>query len=529
MPEPILTAQGWVPSAGPDRFSAQNPRTGRPLPASYPVSSGEELLGMAEAARKAARELPHPDPGCVASFLQGLSDRLDADRDPIARVADEETALGIEPRLRTSEMDRTVDQLRQAAACVLDGWWRMAAIEPDLNIRSMLEHLGGAVLTIGPANFPLAYNASCGGDFTAAIAAGNPVIAKGHPAHPGTSRRLAEHAHDARVQAGLPDGWFQFFHDCKPDDGIALIEHPGIAAVGFTGSRKTGLALKKVADARGKPAHMEMSSINPIFVLPGALAERGGAIADEIADSMLAAAGQQCTSPGLLVLQRGPGADAFCDRLRERLANAEPAVMLGGTGVDHIERAMKTLLEGGAEVLLGGHRVPGDAARFAPTLLRVTGAGFLSNPEPLQTEAFGVSALIVECDDAGQMVRVAGVLDGNLTGSVYTGNSAGDDTLYAQVVAELRPRVGRLLNDAVTTGVAVRPAMVHGGPFPATGSPGSTAVGVPVSILRFTARRCYDRVRPERLPPELRDRNPTGAMWRLIAGRWTTDDAHPQK
>lgn len=524
MPEPILTSTGWTTTPPGRTIRATNPRTGLQIGPEYPITLRDALFKMAENATRAAETLNHSPPERIAGFLRAFSDLLDQRRDPIARAGDEETALGYDPRLRTTEMDRTIGQLRQAADAAETRGWRLAAIEPDLNLRSMLEPLGGAVLTIGPGNFPLAYNGVSGGDFAAAIATGNPVIAKAHSAHPRTSQLLAQAAHDAAADSGLPEGSIQFFYACDPEDGLALMEHPGVSALGFTGSRKAGLSFKKVADALGKPACLEMSSINPVFILPGALSERADAIADDLAASMLGAAGQQCTSPGILFVAQGPHSDAFITRLTRALRDVPPAVLLGPSGVEHLKQSVGALQNAGAQVILGGNPIKGDACRFDHTLLRVSGAQFEARSADLQAEAFGTAALIVVAESPDDLPRLATLLEGNLTGSIYSAADGTDDATAARVATPLRLRVGRLLNDAVPTGVSVRPAMVHGGPFPATGHPGFTAVGVPMSMLRFTARRCYDRVRPDRLPLELRDANPTGSMWRLIAGRWTTGD-----
>lgn len=516
MPRPVLTGRGWEVCPTIRTLRSVNPRDGQAFGPEHPVSGLETILSMAETAAEAAPTLNRCPPEQIAEALRDLADRLDTNRSPIARTADAETALGVNPRLEETEMDRTVGQLRQAAAAVGDRWWRLAAIEPDLDIRSMLEPLGGAVLVIGPANFPLAYNACCGGDFAAALASGNPVIAKGHPSHPQTSALLAEHTRAACEHAGLPRGSFQFFYDCEPEDGLALVRHRGVSAVGFTGSKRAGLSIKAAADALGKPTSLEMSSVNPIFVLPGCL--DGDRTPGEIADSMLAAAGQQCTSPGLFFVAEGPGTDGFVRVLRTRLESVGPRPLLSRSGVEHLEQSFETLTKAGAEALTGGKRPDGPGFLFEHTLLKVSVEQFRADPQTYQTEGFGVFGLVV-VGAAGEFPGLAGILEGSLTGSVYAGD--GDGPLAQELCRALRTRVGRLLNNAVPTGVAVRPAMVHGGPFPATGHPGFTAVGVPLSMHRFCARRCYDRIRPEHLPPELRNRNPTGRMLRLISGVWT--------
>lgn len=528
--QPILLDDAWVTPENAETFAATNPATGQPLPGRYPVSDLATLTRMAKRGRDAAQALAACPPEQIALFLRTYADNIDQHREPIARMAHQETGLPYQPRLAQTEMDRAIDQLRQAADSAVDRTWACASIETDLNLRSMYEPLGGAVLVIGPSNFPLAYNGIAGGDFAAAIAAGNPVIAKAHTLHPGTTLLLARQALAAAQHAKLPPASVQMFYQCAPDDGLTLIRTPQIAAVGFTGSRKTGLALKQAADETGTPIYLELSSINPVFVLPGAAAARGQEIAQQLADSMLAASGQQCTSPGLIALIDDQPSQTLTDALAQRLAQAHPQPMLSEGGVEHLREAIKAVSDAGAELIMGDQRPQGPASAYAHTLLATDADRFLQRPDAMQTEMFGVAALTVLCATSEQLLAIARALEGNLTGSIYSENSDGDgadDQLALQLSAALRPKVGRLLNDHVPTGVSVRPSMVHAGPFPATGHPGFTAVGMPTAIHRFAALRCYDRVRHDRLPQALRDTNPTGAMLRRIDGRWTTENAAP--
>jgi NADP-dependent aldehyde dehydrogenase len=198
--------------------------------------------------------------------------------------------------------------------------------------------------------------------------------------------------------------------------------------------------------------------------------------------------------------------------------------LLGADGPASIAAGIGELVRHGAKILAGGRALDAGRYAFANTLLRATGDAFLAHPHGLQTEAFGTVNLVVLARDAEQMVEIAGALEGSLTGSIYSDTAGADDPLYARLAPVLRDKVGRLLNDKMPTGVAVTPAMNHGGPYPATGHPGFTAVGIPAALLRFAALHCYDNVRPSRLPAELADKNPTGRMWRLVDGEWTQQD-----
>lgn len=519
----ILIDGAWETDPSTSTFTPLNPSTGEPLPDVYPISSPQTLARMAEAGSRAAQGLNHADPAQVAMFLETHARLIDQRRDAIADIAHQETGLPRSPRLVEVEMDRTIDQLRQAAACTQDRSWVSARIDTRAGLRSMYEPLGGAALVIGPNNFPLAYNGMAGGDFAAAIAARNPVIAKAHPLHPGTSRLLARCAQDAATEAALPAGSVQMFYGCAPADGLALIRMPEITGVGFTGSRPAGLTLKEAADETGTPIYLELSSINPVFVLPHAARARGEAIAGMLADSMMAACGQQCTCPGLIVLDTSPESNEIVDRMAAIFDEHEPGVMLSRSGVEHLHRSVRETIGHGAAVLVGAKPIEGAPSRYRHTLLGTDAATFLANARGLQTEMFGTAALVVRCDEPQQFHDIARSLEGNLTGTIH--HEPDDEPQRASLTRLLRPRVGRLISNGVPTGVRVSPATVHGGPFPATGHPGHTAVGMPTAIPRFAALRCYDHCDDAHLPVELADRNPTGSMMRQIDGVWTSSNA----
>ena len=518
----VLIDGAWRASTGTQSFTPLNPTTAEPLPDSFPVSPLDELDAALEAAASAVAELRSAPPGLLADFLERYADGIEARGEEIVGVANLESALPVEPRLQSVELPRTTNQLRQAAAAARDGSWRDATIDTESNIRSVLAPLGAPVAVFGPNNFPLAFNSISGGDFAAAIAAGNPVIAKANPAHPTTTKLLGEVALDAVTGSGAPRALVQLVFDVDRNDGLRFVGDRRLGAVAFTGSRGGGLALKAAADEAGIPIYLEMSSVNPIFLLDGALAEHGANIAAEFFGSCTLGVGQFCTNPGLLIVPEGGAAEQFVATATELFADGPAGVLLSPP--DHLEESVGTLVANGAAVLAAGQ--PRDAAGFSyPNhLLKISGEEFLSDPVTFQTEAFGPAALIVVAADQAQMVAIAEHLDGNLTGTLYSATDGSDDAEYEQIEAELRPRVGRLLNDKMPTGVAVSPAMQHGGPYPATGHPGFTAVGIPASLRRFSALQSYDNVRPHRLPPALADANPTGSMWRRIDGTWSQGD-----
>lgn len=513
-----------------ETFRAVDPTTGAPLSSRFPIVGAAELDMALQAARGAVAELGRPDPGRLVAFLEAFASGAEARREELVAAAHRETALPEEPRLRSTELPRMTDQLRQAAEACHDRSWRRATIDTRHDLRSILEPLGGPVAIFGPSNFPFAFNAIGGGDFAAAIAAGNPVVAKANPGHPETTRLLAEIAFRAVREAGLPPAMVQMVYHFPEADGLRLAGHPLLGALAFTGSRRAGLALKDAADRAGKPISLEMSSVNPVFILPGALEERADEIAAEIFAACTLGAGQFCTRPGLIVFPGGEHGDDFAATLASLFETGPPGYLLSERVLAELIALTALLKAEGAELLCGGRPVTGLGFRFANTLFRVSGGEFLRSPGLFQRDAFGTAAVLVAADDGTQLTEIAGRLEGTLAASIYSHGAGGsDEPLYNALEPVLRPRCGRLLNDKMPTGVAVSPAMVHGGPFPATGHPGFTSVGVPAAIARFAALRAYDNVRPHRLPVELRNPNPTGRMWRLVDGQWTRDDAFGQR
>jgi alpha-ketoglutaric semialdehyde dehydrogenase len=518
----ILVGGEWRDAARPGgSFQAVNPATGEPLPGDYPISMWPDIEDALEAARHAVDGLDGAGPERIAAFLEAFAAEVERRREDLVETAHLETALPAEPRLGSVELPRTTGQLRQAAAAARERSWCRAVIDTKLDIRSKLGPLGGPVVVFGPNNFPFAFNALGGGDFTAALAAGNPVIAKANPGHPGTTRILAEAAFAALEGSGLPRAAVQLLYHFAPEDGLRLVSHSSIGAAAFTGSRTAGMKLKEAADRAGKPIYLEMSSANPVFILPGALEERPAEIAAELAGSCLLGAGQFCTKPGLVVVVDNPAGREFVGSLKEAFEKSVPGILLGRGVLQGLREASDRLGRSGADLLAGGREAEGPGFRFQPTLFGLSGAGFLRQSSVFQVESFGSLCLVVLAKGVEEMKAVAAALEGQLTGTIYSRSGEADDCAYAGLEPVLRRKVGRLINDRMPTGVAVSPAMNHGGPFPASGHPGFTSVGIPAAMLRFAALHCYDHVRPERLPAELRDANPTGRMWRLIDGDWT--------
>lgn len=520
--QPVLIAGRWRDASAVESFKATDPSRNRPIDREFPVSAWADIDEALDAAAAAATELRRTSPEKIAEFLEAFADLIESHADDLVEAAHQETGLPKSPRLADVELPRTFNQLRLAAAAARSGNWAMPVIDTKASIRACYEPLG-PVCVFGPNNFPFAFGSASGGDFAAAIAAGNPVIAKANSSHPETTRRFAALALQAIESTGMPPATVQLIYRTTHADGERMVSDHRCGATGYTGSRGAGLTLKAAADAAGKPIYLELSSVNPVVITPGALAERGDKLVDEFVGSVLMGAGQFCTNPGLILLVKGAASDKFIQAVTEKFAAATPGTLLSPAVTRSLGTAIQTLVGAGAKLLTGGGEAMPDRCARANTWLSATGDQFVADPEVFQTEAFGNASLVVTADDIGQLVAVIESLEGNLTGCIYSAVE-GDDADYAPAAFALAPKVGRLLNDKMPTGVAVSPAMNHGGPYPATGHPGFTAVGIPASVMRFAKLTSYDNVRPARLPWLLADKNPTGSTWRNIDGQWTTGD-----
>lgn len=522
--QPVLIDGQWRESQQVGTFQVEDPTTKSPLADSFPVSGWEDCdaaLNAATAAFEQTRQLPGTK---IAGFLTRMADLIEQNKQSLCDTAHLETALPVSPRLMDVELPRTSNQLRLAAQAAADGSWKSATIDTANNIRSYYAAIG-PVWVFGPNNFPFAFNSASGGDFAAAIAAGNPVIAKANSSQPATTREMAKLARQAAEETGMPSGLVQLIYRTRHEDGERLVADPRTGATGYTGSRSAGLKLKEAADRAGNPIYLELSSVNPVIMLPGALKERGGDLAKEFQASCLMGSGQFCTNPGLVILLAGEATERFIGVVKEGFAQAPVGTLLSGSVEKNLAQSVQVLKKGGAIELAGGGPGAGTGYSYANTLLSIPGRKYLEDPELFQTEAFGNCSLLVIVDDVDQAVQVVDSLEGNLTGSIYTDTRGSDDADHDKIVPHLRQKVGRLINDKMPTGVAVSPAMNHGGPFPATGHPGFTAVGIPASIHRFAMLQSFDGVRLERLPLELRNENPSGKMWRWIDDTWTQENA----
>ena len=462
-----------------------------------------------------------------ADFLEQIAAQILALGDVLIERAMAETGL---PRARLEgERSRTVNQLKLFAELLREGSWQDARIDTALPLRQpprpdlRLRFVGvGPVAVFGASNFPLAFSVA-GGDTAAALAAGCPVVVKAHSAHPGTSELVGRAVCEAVRLSGLPAGVFALLtgsgHGIGHNIGEQLVRHPAIQAVGFTGSRSGGTALMAAAAARPQPipVYAEMSSINPVIVLPGALASRGAHIAAGFAASLTQGVGQFCTNPGLVLGLDGADFVRFAAAAAEALKPVVAGTMLTPGIAAAYQRGEEQLAgQHGVQPLLRGASA---GCQGAPSLFMTTGKAFLAN-HALSSEIFGPASLLVACHDLDELLAVVEGLEGQLTATLQLQDEDAADLAAARrLLPVLERRVGRILANGFPTGVEVSTAMVHGGPFPATSDGRSSSVGT-AAIQRFLRPVCYQNLPRALLPPVLREPNERG-IWRRLDGALT--------
>lgn len=520
--KPVLIAGHWRDSHSSGTFQATNPNQNSPIDGDFPISTWDDIDQTLDAAAAAAIELRKLPASKIAEFLDNYADKIDAAKDELVEAAFAETGLAKSPRLADVELPRTSNQLRAAAAAARSGNWALPTIDTTAGIRSCYRPLG-PVAIFGPNNFPFAFNSVAGGDFAAAIAAGNPVIGKANSSHPETTRILARLAAESIGETNLPAATVQLIYRTSHADGERMVADDRIGATGYTGSRGAGLKLKSAADAAGKPIYLELSSVNPVVITEQALTEKHAAIVDQFLTSVLMGTGQFCTNPGLVIVPDSDAGRAFIDAVADQFKQRQSGTLLSPAVAKSLSSSVDHLQSLGAHLVTGGGKTESSRCAMANTLLTVSGKQFCDDPAGFQTEAFGNACLIVTATNIDQMCDVINHLEGNLTGCLYSADGETESEQTDKLSFALEPKVGRLLNDKMPTGVAVSAAMNHGGPYPATGHPGFTAVGVPGSLLRFGKLTSFDNVRESRLPSLLQNQSPGKNTWRLVDGKPTTN------
>ena len=510
----------------PATFNSVDPRTGTPVDG-YAEASAADVAAAVDAAERAFRSPALGDRGARAALLRGAAARLRAAGDAIVAMAGRESGLP-EPRLR-GELERTAGQLEAFAAVLDAGDYVEAIIDtpdpgakpiPRPDVRRMLVPIG-PVAVFGASNFPLAFS-TAGGDTASALAAGCPVVVKGHPSHPGTGELVARELLAAVADAGLPDGTFAHLLAAGVEVGEALVDAPGIAAVGFTGSTAGGRAIFDRAARRPVPipVYAEMGSINPIVVTDAALAARAQAIAEGLVASVSNFGGQLCTKPGVVFVPGGAAGDAFAQAVAAQLDRVEPTVLLNERLRDALGAAVARLADR-PEVTALGSAPPfaGDGYRHQPAAYEAPAAAVAEGTALLE-EHFGPVVLLLRYADRDELLAALGQIDGQLTGSIHAQPEA-DAELLGPVGELLAARAGRVVYDGFPTGVAVTHGMHHGGPYPATSAPAHTSVGM-TAVARFLRPVAWQNAPAAALPPELRDENPLG-IWRRVDGELTRD------
>jgi alpha-ketoglutaric semialdehyde dehydrogenase len=502
-------------SEGTVGIQAINPASGEPIGPLFFKATLSELDLAVHKANAAFATYRKKSGAEKAAFLEAIAAEIEALGDTLIERYTAESGL---PAGRAQgERGRTIGQLRLFAQLLKDGSWVNAIIDtaqpdrqplPKPDIRAMERPLG-PVGIFGASNFPLAFSVA-GGDTVSALAAGCPVVFKGHPSHLGTSELAGRAILAAAQKTGMPDGVFSLIFDDTIEIGQALVKHPLIKAIGFTGSLRGGKSLFDAAAARPEPipVYAEMGSTNPVFILPKTLKEKGDALAQNYINSVTMGVGQFCTNPGLLVIEKD---EAFIEKLESVSAASMGGVMLN-KGIQSVYHKGIEEFEKYAKVISFGKKPEGFTAAH-PAIFKTNYQSFKDN-ETLKEEVFGPSSLVVEASSREEIMEVAHNLSGHLTATVF--GSPEELAEYADLLELLEQKVGRLIINGFPTGVEVTHAMVHGGPYPATTDSRSTSVGT-MSITRFTRPVCYQDMPDALLPVELQNQNALG-IWRKVNG-----------
>jgi len=515
-----LTGQNFIgnerSAKGNKTLQAVNPKNNEPQQPEYIEATENEIDSAIKKAEEAFKIYSTKSGAEKAAFLEAIADEIiNLNSDLIDRCI-RETGL-TEGRL-TGERSRTVNQLRLFAEVLKDGTWVDARIDksesaPD--IKSMKIALG-PVGIFGASNFPLAFSVA-GGDTASALAAGCTIVVKAHPSHPGTSEMVANAIQRAVKKTKMPDGTFSMVQGASHEVGMAIVKHPLIKAVGFTGSFTGGKALYDAAVNRPVPipVYAEMSSTNPVFILPGAQKEKKDEIAEGLINSVNLGAGQFCTNPGLIAYEKTEDSEEFIQEVAHKFEKAGTETMLSaGIHADYENNLEKLLQQNGVELVTQGksRNTPNEGI---PHLLQVHSKKFVSN-KSLENEVFGPSTLTIQAEKKEDMLHIAEQLQGHLTATLYGTNE--DLENYSELISVLQRKAGRLIFNGFPTGVAVNHSMVHGGPYPATTDSRTTSVGT-LAIERFARPVCFQNFPENMLPDELKDNNPLNIL-RLVNGEY---------
>lgn len=506
-------------------FLASDPALNTTIDISFSEASQQEVATAIELAENAFKVYSKKSGVEKATFLEAIAEEIIALGDTLIIRCQRETGLP-EGRL-LGERGRTANQLKLFASLLREGSWVDARIDtaipdrspiPKADIRHMQIPLG-PVGVFGASNFPLAFSVA-GGDTASALAAGCPVVVKGHPAHPGTSELVGQAIISAAKKTNMPEGVFSLVQGSSIEVGQAIVKHPFIKAIGFTGSYKGGKALFDEAVKRAEPipVYAEMGSSNPVFILPNALKERKESLAEGLKNSVVLGTGQFCTNPGLAITLKSTESDDFEKLSINHFKEAASSTMLTDGIRQAFDNGIEALRGKSKVTLLSSGSKSGTGVQGIPQLLKVAATDFLSD-NSLEQEVFGPSTLLINANNKEEILQLARQLEGHLTATLQATEE--DLIEYLELIQILERKVGRLLINGFPTGVEVCHSMVHGGPFPATTDARMTSVGTG-AITRFARPFCYQSFPQSILPDELKNENPLGIM-RIVDGERTRE------
>lgn len=518
--QPILINGEWREASFPvSSFKAVSPVTGRQLPESFPVSSFLDLDEMLQANENSQELIEGCDFLARATFLELIATKIEAQSEQLVQTAATETGLD-KTYLINSEITGAVKNLQLAAQYCHNRTWREVIIDTVNNVRSMRMPLVGPVVIFGPANQPITQNSCAGNDFACAIAAGNSVIAKSNPNHPLTSMKLAQIIYDAILELKIPTSIFQFFFNTTKELGYRLAAHPMIGALAFTGSRKSGLALKENTDRAGNPGFFSMGGQNPVLMFPAAISDHKTRLSQELCGSILHNDGQSCNKPGLIFLVENKDSSTLIKNVVEEFNLKQSRPLLTDLFARSLDTLIANYIRHGARKLTRKEFYQPNPFVYPNTVLHIDVKTYLKFAVQFQEEVFGPTAIFVTLDHESQFENVVNTLEGCRSASIIALDHGSDQEIYNETARLLRRKTARLISNRLPNNIISSPAMVSGGIFPASNHFGFTATGLPGALKRFTTLQCFDQLSQNRLPEDLRDQNINENLIRMVDGKY---------
>jgi NADP-dependent aldehyde dehydrogenase len=516
--QPILVNGAWREASFPvSSFKAVSPGTGKQLQDSFSVSSFLDLDEMLQAEETGRTAIEKIEWQARAALLESIAEAIAASKSELCQTAEQETGLSRD-FLASVELPAMLTNLRQASHFCLNRSWREAVIDSKTGFRTIRMPLPGPIVIFSPASLPLSMNVCGGNDFACAIAAGNSIIAKGNPITPNTCMFLARIIHGCIEKSGLPGSLFQFFFSTTNDLGYRLAAHPMIGAMVFSGSKRSGLALKENSDRAGNPGFYSMPGANPVFFLPDITGENKKNLSQDICSSVLPNDGQSCNKPGLFFLVEDKNSSNLIKTVTDEFNIHQARPMLTDLHARSLDATVSGLIRIGARKLTRKDFYQPNPFVYPNTVLHVEAKTYLKSAIPFQEEAFGPVIIFVTLEDESQFAAISKTLEGCRNCSIYAGTGTRDQNLFGHISRYMQRKAGRIIVNRLPDAVSSCQAIIGGGVFPASSHPGFTDCGMPGAIKRLTMLQCYENANQQQLPEDLCNTIADSNLCRMVDG-----------